>query len=195
MCFLQCLCRAIPQGLGDPRVMRDRSRALLSYVTSNICPCFCNLDKGSSSCRERPACTDKDYFYTHTACDANGEVGSVVLGPLCPLLGLYHIEIPAVSEAGTRENPTDFLRDSGPVGRQKEMASFIFRSETLSPTFVPLLIHTRSVSKNHFIFFCLVSPVCSAPLGSDCLSMHTDFHTELVRLVLSVQLLWVGKGN
>lgn len=22
----------------------------------------------------RPPCTDKDYFYTHTACDANGEV-------------------------------------------------------------------------------------------------------------------------
>uniref|UniRef100_A0A2K5R718 Endosome-lysosome associated apoptosis and autophagy regulator 1 n=1 Tax=Cebus imitator TaxID=2715852 RepID=A0A2K5R718_CEBIM len=29
--------------------------------------------KGSSSCNVRPACTDKDYFYTHTACDANGE--------------------------------------------------------------------------------------------------------------------------
>uniref|UniRef100_A0A2K6A702 Endosome/lysosome-associated apoptosis and autophagy regulator 1 n=1 Tax=Mandrillus leucophaeus TaxID=9568 RepID=A0A2K6A702_MANLE len=30
-------------------------------------------EKGSSSCNVRPACTDKDYFYTHTACDANGE--------------------------------------------------------------------------------------------------------------------------
>uniref|UniRef100_A0A8C5P429 Endosome-lysosome associated apoptosis and autophagy regulator 1 n=1 Tax=Jaculus jaculus TaxID=51337 RepID=A0A8C5P429_JACJA len=30
-------------------------------------------EKGSSSCKARPACTDKDYFYTHTACDANGE--------------------------------------------------------------------------------------------------------------------------
>uniref|UniRef100_H0VTZ7 Endosome-lysosome associated apoptosis and autophagy regulator 1 n=1 Tax=Cavia porcellus TaxID=10141 RepID=H0VTZ7_CAVPO len=30
-------------------------------------------EKGSSSCKMRPACTDKDYFYTHTACDANGE--------------------------------------------------------------------------------------------------------------------------
>ena len=43
---------------------------------------FCNLEKGSSSCKVRPACTDKDYFYTHTACDANGEVGS--MEPLCP---------------------------------------------------------------------------------------------------------------
>uniref|UniRef100_A0A8C2V196 Endosome-lysosome associated apoptosis and autophagy regulator 1 n=1 Tax=Chinchilla lanigera TaxID=34839 RepID=A0A8C2V196_CHILA len=30
-------------------------------------------EKGASSCKMRPACTDKDYFYTHTACDANGE--------------------------------------------------------------------------------------------------------------------------
>ncbi|KAJ8784649.1 hypothetical protein J1605_008000 [Eschrichtius robustus] len=30
-------------------------------------------EKGSSTCRVRPACTDKDYFYTHTACDASGE--------------------------------------------------------------------------------------------------------------------------
>uniref|UniRef100_A0A674JZP5 UPF0577 protein KIAA1324-like n=1 Tax=Terrapene triunguis TaxID=2587831 RepID=A0A674JZP5_9SAUR len=30
-------------------------------------------DQGSSSCKPRPPCTDKDYFYTHTACDASGE--------------------------------------------------------------------------------------------------------------------------
>ncbi|XP_066481062.1 endosome/lysosome-associated apoptosis and autophagy regulator 1 isoform X1 [Tiliqua scincoides] len=28
---------------------------------------------GSASCETRPACTDQDYFYTHTACDTNGE--------------------------------------------------------------------------------------------------------------------------
>ncbi|XP_037741077.2 endosome/lysosome-associated apoptosis and autophagy regulator 1 isoform X1 [Chelonia mydas] len=30
-------------------------------------------DQGSSSCKPRPPCTDQDYFYTHTACDASGE--------------------------------------------------------------------------------------------------------------------------
>ncbi|XP_020660952.3 endosome/lysosome-associated apoptosis and autophagy regulator 1 isoform X1 [Pogona vitticeps] len=30
-------------------------------------------EPGSSSCKPRPACTDKDYFYTHTACDTNGD--------------------------------------------------------------------------------------------------------------------------
>ncbi|RMB99524.1 hypothetical protein DUI87_24261 [Hirundo rustica rustica] len=30
-------------------------------------------EPGSGSCKLRPPCTDKDFFYTHTACDANGE--------------------------------------------------------------------------------------------------------------------------
>uniref|UniRef100_A0A8D0F0V1 Endosome-lysosome associated apoptosis and autophagy regulator 1 n=1 Tax=Strix occidentalis caurina TaxID=311401 RepID=A0A8D0F0V1_STROC len=30
-------------------------------------------EPGSASCKPRPPCTDKDYFYTHTACDASGE--------------------------------------------------------------------------------------------------------------------------
>ncbi|KAM4795845.1 endosome/lysosome-associated apoptosis and autophagy regulator 1 [Rhinophrynus dorsalis] len=30
-------------------------------------------DAGSASCSSRPPCTDKDYFYTHTPCDSNGE--------------------------------------------------------------------------------------------------------------------------
>ncbi|XP_039179264.1 endosome/lysosome-associated apoptosis and autophagy regulator 1 isoform X1 [Crotalus tigris] len=30
-------------------------------------------EPGSSSCKPRPACTNKDYFYIHTACDTNGE--------------------------------------------------------------------------------------------------------------------------
>ncbi|NXQ89789.1 K1324 protein, partial [Nyctibius grandis] len=30
-------------------------------------------EPGSASCTPRPPCTDKDYFYTHTACDAGGE--------------------------------------------------------------------------------------------------------------------------
>lgn len=51
----------------------------------------------------RPACTDKDYFYTHTACDANGEVGSMILGSLCPFPGLYTFGVPAVTDAGTRK--------------------------------------------------------------------------------------------
>ncbi|XP_074420638.1 endosome/lysosome-associated apoptosis and autophagy regulator 1 isoform X2 [Larus michahellis] len=30
-------------------------------------------EPGSASCKPRPPCTDKDYFYTHSACDARGE--------------------------------------------------------------------------------------------------------------------------
>ncbi|NXN98059.1 K1324 protein, partial [Rhinopomastus cyanomelas] len=30
-------------------------------------------EPGSASCKPRPPCTNKDYFYTHSACDANGE--------------------------------------------------------------------------------------------------------------------------
>ncbi|XP_032566532.1 UPF0577 protein KIAA1324 homolog isoform X2 [Chiroxiphia lanceolata] len=30
-------------------------------------------EPGSGSCKPRPPCTDKDFFYTHTACDAGGE--------------------------------------------------------------------------------------------------------------------------
>ncbi|XP_006039031.1 UPF0577 protein KIAA1324-like, partial [Alligator sinensis] len=30
-------------------------------------------EQGSAACKPRPPCTDKDYFYTHTACDTNGE--------------------------------------------------------------------------------------------------------------------------
>ncbi|NXE85857.1 K1324 protein, partial [Cochlearius cochlearius] len=30
-------------------------------------------EPGSASCKPRPPCTDKDYFYTHTACDGHGE--------------------------------------------------------------------------------------------------------------------------
>ncbi|KAM9321572.1 endosome/lysosome-associated apoptosis and autophagy regulator 1 [Gastrophryne carolinensis] len=37
----------------------------------------CEADKyaapGSASCLTRPPCSDKDYFYTHTPCDVNGE--------------------------------------------------------------------------------------------------------------------------
>lgn len=36
--------------------------------------CHRLAEQGSASCKVRPPCTDKDYFYTHTACDANGEV-------------------------------------------------------------------------------------------------------------------------
>ncbi|KAM6108299.1 endosome/lysosome-associated apoptosis and autophagy regulator 1 [Pterocles gutturalis] len=30
-------------------------------------------EPGSASCKPRPPCTDKDYFYTHTACNTRGE--------------------------------------------------------------------------------------------------------------------------
>uniref|UniRef100_A0A8D0KIL8 Endosome-lysosome associated apoptosis and autophagy regulator 1 n=1 Tax=Salvator merianae TaxID=96440 RepID=A0A8D0KIL8_SALMN len=46
-----------------------------SKGTTSCHPCEPTMysDRGSSSCKPRPACTDKDYFYTHTACDTNGE--------------------------------------------------------------------------------------------------------------------------
>lgn len=53
------------------------------------------------------------------------------------------------------------------------MASFLFRPETAFASLVPLRIHIYSVSESHLIFCCLVSSICLAPLGKDCLSMHT----------------------
>uniref|UniRef100_A0A8C0H422 Endosome-lysosome associated apoptosis and autophagy regulator 1 n=1 Tax=Chelonoidis abingdonii TaxID=106734 RepID=A0A8C0H422_CHEAB len=47
-----------------------------SYSSKGATSCQrCEPDtySGSSSCKPRPPCTDKDYFYTHTACDASGE--------------------------------------------------------------------------------------------------------------------------
>ncbi|KAM4701230.1 endosome/lysosome-associated apoptosis and autophagy regulator 1 [Discoglossus pictus] len=47
-----------------------------TYSNRGATACIaCDSDKysepGSASCKPRPACTDKDYFYTHTPCDAN----------------------------------------------------------------------------------------------------------------------------
>lgn len=185
--------------------MSKWSRALLSYVTSPICPYFCNLEKGSSSCKMRPACTDKDYFYTHTACDANGEVGSTVWEPLCPQIAplpapwalLPHLEFQRSVELVPEKTPQTSAVTPGPEGGggQDEVASFIFRSETGFATFVLLLIHICSVAKSHCVFFCLVSSIHLAPLGHDCLSMHTHFLMELIRPVPSALLLSAGKGN
>ena len=33
-------------------------------------------EAGSGSCKPRPACTNTDYFYTHTPCDSKGQVQS-----------------------------------------------------------------------------------------------------------------------
>ncbi|KAM5182015.1 endosome/lysosome-associated apoptosis and autophagy regulator 1 [Mantella aurantiaca] len=49
-----------------------------TYSTRGAAFCVqCEADKysvpGSGSCLPRPPCTEKDYFYTHTPCDANGE--------------------------------------------------------------------------------------------------------------------------
>lgn len=104
--------------------MSKWSRALLSYVTSPICPYFCNLEKGSSSCKMRPACTDKDYFYTHTACDANGEVGSTVWEPLCPQIAplpapwalLPHLEFQRSVELVPEKTPQTSAVTPGPEG-------------------------------------------------------------------------------
>lgn len=105
--------------------------------------------------------------------------------------------VPEVSGAGTRENPADLRSDprARGWGGQDEVASFIFRSETGFATFVLLLIHICSVAKSHCVFFCLVSSIHLAPLGHDCLSMHTHFLMELIRPVPSALLLSAGKGN
>nr|DBA33904.1 TPA: hypothetical protein GDO54_001524 [Pyxicephalus adspersus] len=49
-----------------------------TYSTRGANYCVeCEADKysvpGSGSCLSRPPCTEKDYFYTHTPCDDNGE--------------------------------------------------------------------------------------------------------------------------
>uniref|UniRef100_A0A673CXH9 Si:ch211-163l21.8 n=1 Tax=Sphaeramia orbicularis TaxID=375764 RepID=A0A673CXH9_9TELE len=49
-----------------------------SYSTKGATVCHeCSKDEyaeaGSGSCKPRPACTDSDYFYTHTPCDSEGK--------------------------------------------------------------------------------------------------------------------------
>uniref|UniRef100_A0A4W6CR77 Endosome-lysosome associated apoptosis and autophagy regulator 1 n=1 Tax=Lates calcarifer TaxID=8187 RepID=A0A4W6CR77_LATCA len=49
-----------------------------TYSTKGATVCHqCELDKyaeaGSGSCKPRPACTNSDYFYTHTPCDSEGK--------------------------------------------------------------------------------------------------------------------------
>lgn len=170
-------------------------------MTSPICPCFYNLEKGSSSCKVRPACTDKDYFYTHTACDANGEVGSMVLEPLGPQIAplptpwaLLHLGFQKSVELAGRKShrPLWGLQGlGGGVGRQSEMASFIFRSETVFAPFVPLLIHTCSVAKKPLHFLLLGFSHSLGASGPWC----SYFLMELIRPVPSALLLSAGKGN
>lgn len=38
------------------------------------CLLCCFPAAGSASCKPRPACTESDYFYTHTPCDSQGQV-------------------------------------------------------------------------------------------------------------------------
>ena len=41
----------------------------VSTDCANVSP-----EAGSGSCEARPACTNSDYFYTHTPCDSRGQV-------------------------------------------------------------------------------------------------------------------------
>ena len=41
----------------------------VSSDCANVSP-----EAGSGSCEARPACTNSDYFYTHTPCDSRGQV-------------------------------------------------------------------------------------------------------------------------
>lgn len=54
-------------------------------------------EPGSGSCKLRPPCTDKDFFYTHTACDASGEVmwGLPRVVPLSPGVAAGSPALPA----------------------------------------------------------------------------------------------------
>lgn len=156
--------RAVPQGLGAPGGMTKCSGTLLSYVTSNVCFCFCHLEKGSSSCKRRPACTDKDYFYTHTACDANGEVGGTAPGPSACSLGFATLGVSVVPESGTRENPRDLHGDAGAHrGKTRWPHSFLGQTLFLPPVFatvfVPLQFHRLCFKKPfHLDFFYSLSP-------------------------------------
>lgn len=66
----------------------------------------------------RPACTDKDYFYTHTACDAQGEVGGMLRALLPCSLHLTTVQAPVVSEL-TGETPEDQHGEPRLAGEQE----------------------------------------------------------------------------
>lgn len=46
----------------------------LYFLTVCHFSCF-SSEEGWAECKEKPPCSEKDYFQIHTACDANGKVG------------------------------------------------------------------------------------------------------------------------
>lgn len=112
-------------------------------------------------------------------------------------LGFTTSGVPEVSKAGSRENPQTSTGTLGPRGEAKQDGLIHFQvRDSFLPYLFRCLFTYALLQKSHFIFFCLVSSICLAPLGNDCLSAHTYFLMELVRLAPSVLLLlWAGEGN
>lgn len=50
---------------------------LRSHVDLGSDSIFFFPEAGSGTCKPRPACTVRDYFYTHTPCDSKGKVSGV----------------------------------------------------------------------------------------------------------------------
>ncbi len=55
------------------------SKNPIQSSNKHVCVCVCVrvLEEGWSQCKERPPCSEKDYFQIHTACDSDGKVGKV----------------------------------------------------------------------------------------------------------------------
>uniref|UniRef100_A0A3P9KN75 Si:ch211-163l21.8 n=1 Tax=Oryzias latipes TaxID=8090 RepID=A0A3P9KN75_ORYLA len=81
----------------------------------------CEKDKysepGSGSCKERPACTHSDYFYTHTPCDSEGKTQLMykwIEPKICSETAEGAVKLPASGEKQTCPpcNPGFFVSNS-----------------------------------------------------------------------------------
>ncbi|XP_040009905.1 endosome/lysosome-associated apoptosis and autophagy regulator 1 [Xiphias gladius] len=93
-----------------------------TYSTKGATVCHqCELDKyaeaGSGSCKPRPACTNSDYLYTHTPCDAEGKTQLMykwIEPKICNETSEGAVELPASGEKQTCPpcNPGFFVTNS-----------------------------------------------------------------------------------
>ncbi|KAM3618792.1 uncharacterized protein V6R79_024991 [Siganus canaliculatus] len=93
-----------------------------SYSNKGATVCLeCEKDKysesGSGSCKQRPACTNSDYFYTHTSCDSEGETQLMykwIEPKICSETADGAVQLPASGEKHTCPpcNPGFFATNS-----------------------------------------------------------------------------------
>lgn len=61
--------------LGNLEFLTRKKKRTYGHLNVSLRVCVCVLEEGWSQCKERPPCSEKDYFQTHTACDSDGKVG------------------------------------------------------------------------------------------------------------------------